>query len=124
MPTDQRTSEREKGLVDVGAFVVPDAQTTELIEPGKRSLYDPTPPPQATPGAAAVALQGRNRIDEGQRFLRVVAIGASQADRQRDALAITDQMPFAPALGAVCRIRAGLRSAIQRTHRTTVHDGA
>src|SRR5215831_6139711 len=108
MPTDQRTSQREKGLVDVGAFVVPDAQTTELIEPGKRSLYDPTPPPQATamlrtphrqhrqnvagpqavpdrhriiaaiaehtdrpaPGAAAVALQGRNRIDEGQRFLR------------------------------------------------------
>ncbi len=97
----------------------PDAQTTELIEPRKRPLDDPAPPPQATavlrtahrqqrqnvtgpqavpdrrriiaaiaehadrpaPGSAAVALQGRNRIHEGQGFLRVVAIGAGQEAR-------------------------------------------
>ncbi len=116
--------------MDVGPFVIPDARTTELIEPRESPLNDPAPPPQATavlraahrqqrqnvtdpqavpdrrriiaaiaehadrpaPGSAAVALQGRNRIHEGQGLLRVVAIGSGQADRQRDALSITDQM--------------------------------
>ncbi len=54
----------------------------------------------------------------------VVPVGAGEADRQRNALSITDQMPFAPALGAVGGVRTGLRPATHRTHRTTVHDRA
>ena len=52
-------------------------------------------------GVAASPCSERNRIDQGQGFLRVVPVGAGQADRKRDALSITDQMPFAPALGAI-----------------------
>ena len=37
MPTDQRTSQREKGLVDVGSFIVTNTETAELIQPGKQS---------------------------------------------------------------------------------------
>lgn len=44
------------------------------------------------PGSAAFAFQRRNRIDQREGFLRVVPIGTGQADRQRDALCITDQM--------------------------------
>ena len=42
--TNQRASQREKGLVDVGPFVVANAQTTKLIEPRERALHDPAPP--------------------------------------------------------------------------------
>jgi len=63
------------------------------------------------PGPTTFALQARNGIDQGQCFLRVISIGAGQADRERDTLSITDQMPFAPSLGAVGRIRTCLRSA-------------
>ena len=73
--------------------------------------------------AAAVALQRRNRIHQRQGFLRVVPVGAGEAHRERDALSITDQMPFAPSLGAVGRIRTCLRSATYSAHGTTVHDG-
>jgi hypothetical protein len=147
--------------VDVGPFVVADAQTAELIQPGERPLDDPAPPPQAAAvlGAthrqqrqnmtcaqaapdrcriiAAVAehadrpaarsavstLQGRNGIDEGQGFLRVISIRAGQADRKWDALAITDQMAFAPAFGAIGGIRTCLRAATDGPHRATVNDG-
>jgi ABC-type uncharacterized transport system involved in gliding motility auxiliary subunit len=142
-PANPRTAEREKCLVDVGPFVVPDAEPAKLIEPGKCPLDHPAPLPQtaavrgaahsqqrqdvtraqAVPdggrviaavaehadrpasGSAAFALQWRNRINQGQSFLRVVSIGTGQADRERDALSITDQMPFAPALGAIGGIR-------------------
>jgi hypothetical protein len=73
--------------------------------------------------ATAVALQRRNRIHQGQGFLRVVPVGAGEAHRERDALSITDQMPFASFLGAVGRIRTCLRSASDSAHGTTVHDG-
>ena len=74
--------------------------------------------------SAAFALQGRNGIDQGQGFLRVVSVGASQANCERDAVSITDQMPFAPALGAIGGIRTSLRAATHRANRTTVDDGA
>jgi hypothetical protein len=40
--------------VDVGPLVIPHAQASKLIEPGKCALHDPPPPAQATPmlGAA------------------------------------------------------------------------
>ena len=104
--------------MDVGPFVVSDAQTSKLIQPSERALDDPSPPPKTTavcgaahgqqgqdmtraqavpdgcrvvaavaehadrpvPGSSAFALQGRNRIHQGQGFLRVVSIGAGQAD--------------------------------------------
>src|SRR5437667_5098405 len=44
-----------------------------------------------------ICLEVGNRIHQGQCFLRVVSIGTGQADRKRNALSITDQMPFAPA---------------------------
>ena len=33
--------------MDVGPFVVSDAQATKLVQPSERPLHDPTPPPQA-----------------------------------------------------------------------------
>ena len=64
-----------------------------------------------TARSASFALQRGNRIDQGQGFLRVVPVSSGQAHGERDALSITDQMPFAPSLGAVGRIRTCLRSA-------------
>lgn len=73
-------------------------------------------------GRVRLAEAESNRPTRG--FLRVVPIGSGQADRERDPLCITDQMPFTPALGAVSRIRASQRPATDRTDGTTVHDGA
>ncbi len=42
MPTDQRTCQREKGLVDVGSFIVTDAGTAELISAMRTSVRRPT----------------------------------------------------------------------------------
>ena len=144
--------------MDVGPFVVADAEASKLIEPGKRPLHDPAPPARAapvrraalrdkrenptgsqsmadrrrvvaaitehagwtTPRSAAFALQWGNRIDQRQGFLRVVPIRAGQAHGERDALSITDQMPFASTLGAVGRIRTGLRAAMHRAHGAAV----
>ena len=144
--------------MDVGPFVVADAEASELIEPGKRPLHDPAPPAEATPvrraalrdkrenptgsqsvadrrrvvaaitehagwttaRSASFALQWGNRIDQGQGFLRVVPVSSGQAHGERDALSITDQMPFASTLGAVGRIGTRLRAAMHRAHRATI----
>ena len=144
--------------MDVGPFVVADAEASKLIEPGKRPPHDPAPPAEATPvrraalrdkrenptgsqsvadrrrvvaaitehagwttaRSASFALQWGNRIDQGQGFLRVVPIRAGQAHGERDALSITDQMPFASTLGAVGRIGTRLRAAMHRAHRATI----
>jgi len=74
-------------------------------------------------GSTASALQRGNRIDQRQGFLRVISISAGQADCEWDALRITDQMPFAPALGAIGGIRTRLRAATDGPHRATVNDG-
>jgi len=34
--------------MDVCTFLIADAQTTKLIEPGEGSLHDPSPPSQPT----------------------------------------------------------------------------
>src|SRR5688500_2802487 len=46
LPANQRASEREERLVDVGPLVLPHTQTAKLSEPGKRPLHDPPPPAQ------------------------------------------------------------------------------
>ena len=73
------------------------------------------------PGSTASASQGRNRINQGQGLLRVVRL-PGQANCEWDAPRITDQMPFAPALGAIGGIRTCQRAATS-AHRATVNDG-
>ena len=61
MPTDQRTRQREKRLVDVSSFIVTDAETAELIQPCERPLDDPTPLSQAAAVCRAThRQQGQN----------------------------------------------------------------
>ena len=130
MPTDQCASEREERLVDVGPLVVPHAQAAKLVQPRKRSLDHPPPPPEATPvpratpryeranptraqttpnrlrvvaaipeytvrspaRSTAFALKWGNRIHQGQCFLRVVPVRAGQANRERHAPPVADQI--------------------------------
>ena len=68
------------------------------------------PPPRSPP----FALEWGNRINQRQGFLRVVPVGTGQAERERHATAVANQMALAPALRSVGRIRTGLRSAIHR----------
>ena len=70
---------------------------------------------RTTPRAPASTMEWRNCIHQGQGFLRVISIRAGQADCEWDALRITDQMPFAPALGAVRRIRTGRGASTVRS---------
>jgi hypothetical protein len=42
LPADPRTAKRQECFVDVGPFVVPDAQTAELIQPSNRPLERPS----------------------------------------------------------------------------------
>jgi hypothetical protein len=60
LPTNQRASQREERLVDVGPLVIPHAQTAKLIEPGKRPLHDPPPPAQSTPVRGATHCEPRH----------------------------------------------------------------
>ena len=66
LPTDPRTAKREEGLVDVGPFVVTDAQTAELIQPRKRPLDNPAPPPQAAAVFGAAHRQQRQNVTRAQ----------------------------------------------------------
>ena len=46
--TDDGTTEREEGLVNVGAAFVADAQAAELVQPTERTFHDPSGFAQAT----------------------------------------------------------------------------
>src|SRR5262245_51572841 len=72
---------------------------------------------RTTPRSASFTLQWRNCIDQSQGFLRVVPIGAGQANGERDALSITNEMPFASSFGAIGRIRPCLCTAVHCAHR-------
>jgi hypothetical protein len=52
------------------------------------------PPPRSPP----FALEWGNRINQRQGFLRVVPVGTGQAERERHAPAVANQMALAPAL--------------------------
>ena len=67
------------------------------------------------PRPPMLALESGNRIDQSQRFLRVVPIGSRQPNRERHAAPVANQMTLAPALGSVRGIRA--RSGRPRTLR-------
>ena len=66
--------------------------------------------------SAPCALQRGNRIDQRQGFLRVVPIRAGQANRERHALSVADQMALAPALGPIGGIRTRLFTAVHRAY--------
>ena len=53
----------------------------------------------ATSRPSPRALEWRNRIHQRQCLLRVVSVGAGQANRERHAPPVADQMTLAPALG-------------------------
>lgn len=74
------------------------------------------------PRPPACAVQRGNRIHQRQGFLRVVPVRAGQANRERHAPPVADQMALAPALGPVGGIRTGLVTAVHRADGTTVHD--
>jgi len=56
----------------------------------------------------AFAVQRGNRINQRQGFLRVVPVRAGQANRERHAPPVADQMTLAPALGPIGGIWTGL----------------
>jgi hypothetical protein len=74
------------------------------------------------PRSPAFAMQRGNCIHQRQGFLRVVPVRAGQANRERHALPVADQMALAPALGPIGRIGAGLVTPVHRAVGTTVHD--
>jgi len=144
--------------VDVGPFVVSDAQAAKLIQPRKCSFHHPAPASQVAavprsthgqqrmnlacaqtitdgrrvirtiaedavrtaPWSPSLTLERRNRVDQRQRFLRVMPVGTSQTDGQRHALSVADHVTFAPSFGAICWIRTGLRPATHRPHRAAI----
>ena len=64
---------------------------------------NPTRPPR-TPTRA---LDRRHRVHHLLQQQRVVGVGGRQADRQRDAAPIGEQVVLGARLAAVCRVRAG-----------------
>jgi len=106
---------RERALHDPA----PPAQATPVRgaahgQPG-RDMPRPQPAPNRRRIVAAIpeyavrmpsrppmlALEWGNRIDQSQRFLRVVPIGSSQPNREWHAAPVANQMTLAPALGSV-----------------------
>jgi hypothetical protein len=63
-----------------------------------------------------------NRIHQCKGFLRIVSVRAGQANRERHAPSVANQMTLAPALGPICGIRTGLIPAVHRADGTTVYN--
>ena len=72
--------------------------------------------------ASSLSLKCWNRIDERQRFLRIMSVGTGQAKRERHALAVANQMTLGSAFGPISGIWTGLVAPAHRTDGTTVHD--
>jgi hypothetical protein len=74
------------------------------------------------PRSPPFAVQRGDRIHQRQGLLRVVRVRASQANRERHAPSVANQVTLAPALGPVGGIRPGLVTAVGGADGTTVHD--
>ena len=59
--------------------------------------------------AAAGALDGRDCVDQRDGLLRVVDVRAGVLDRQRNSLAIADEVPLRAVFAAICGIGPSLR---------------
>jgi hypothetical protein len=73
----------------------------------------------------ALSLQKRNGIHQGERLRRVVAVGPSQLNRQRNTTAIANQMPLAAQFGPIGRVGTGLlppKTALIELPSTTASD--
>ena len=68
---------------------------------GVQLLGPPARPP-------TLATHGRNRIDQPLQHRGLVDVGRRGQLRERDALAVRDQVPLRPRLAAIRRVRAGL----------------
>ena len=55
----------------------------------------------AMPRPSSLALEWKNRIHQRQSLLRIVSVSAGQANRERHAPPVADQMTLAPALGPI-----------------------
>lgn len=64
-------------------------------------------PPGTTTWPSPATAYGRDRIDEGNQLADVVAVGGGQADGERDASAVGDQMVLGARARAVDRARPG-----------------
>jgi len=53
-------------------------------------------------------LERQNRVDQRQRFFRVMPVGTSQTEGQRHALPVADHVTFASSFGSIRWIRTGL----------------
>src|SRR5207244_6802631 len=83
-PTDQRARQREKGLVDDGAFIVADSETAELIQPCERPIDDPPRPAQAAAVCRAAHRQQWHNATSSQPLSdarRIVVAVANHAIR-------------------------------------------
>jgi hypothetical protein len=60
------------------------------------------------PRSPAFAVERGNRIHQRQGFFRVVPVRTGQANRERHALPVADQMTLAPALGSIGGIWTGM----------------
>src|SRR4029450_12387357 len=76
-----------------------------------------------TPRPSPLALEGKNRIQQRHCLLRALSVSPGQANCQRHAPPVADQMTLAPALGPISRIWTGLVTAVDRADGTTVHAG-
>jgi hypothetical protein len=63
---------------------------------------------RSAPWSAALASQGRDRLDERDELGDVVAVGPGEQAGERDAVRIRDQVMLAPSASAVDRAGAGL----------------
>ena len=85
--------------MDVGPFVVANAEASELIEPGKRPLHDPAPPAEVIPVRRA-ALRDKRENSTGSQ---------SVADRRRIVAAITEHAGWTTARSASFALQWGNR---------------
>lgn len=74
------------------------------------------------PWPSTFTLEGRNRIDQHQSFLRVIPVGTGQPDGERHASRVANQMTLAPSLGAIRGMWTGLRTAVHRPDRAAVNN--
>jgi len=59
--------------------------------------------------ASVLSLQGRDRINQRERLLRVVAVGSGELDGQRDAASVANHMALAAELRSVGRVGTCLK---------------
>src|SRR4029077_19558186 len=77
---------------------------------------------RSLPRSPPFAVQSGNLLRQRAGFLRVVRVRPGQANRERHAPPVADQMALAPALGPIGGIWTGLVTAVDRSNGTTVYD--